>query len=52
MIILDSAKNRLEKCFIIIEDIPPYTCRSQVTTSRDLIHAVRMASDQSHVYNP
>jgi hypothetical protein len=48
IIIVDSTKNCLHRRFIINEDPPPYMRRSHVTTSRVLIHDVRMVS--SHVF--
>jgi hypothetical protein len=49
MIIVDSRKNCLHKRFIINKDPPPYMRRSHVTTSRVLIHDVRMASNRMFI---
>ena len=49
MIIVDSTKNCLHKRFVINEHLPPYMGRSHVTSSRDLIHDVRKASNHMFI---
>jgi hypothetical protein len=49
MIIVDSTKNCLHNRFVINEDLPTYMRRSHVSTSRDLIHDVRMTSNHMFI---